>query len=74
MPNTLNSDTTKLLMEEIEKIDAADQKMLLRQLKIKAWLRAAPQPVVTYKKGSKPMSMSQIDAIKHKARGEYADK
>ncbi len=74
MPNTVNSDTTKLLIEEIGKIDADEQNFLFRQLKIRAWLSAGPKPVVTYKKGSKPMSMSQIDAIKHKGRGEYADK
>lgn len=74
MPFIVISDTTKLLIKEIEKIDDTEQKILLRQLKIKAWLRGAAKPVVTYINGSKPMAMSQIDAIKHKARAGYEDK
>jgi hypothetical protein len=74
MPVISKNETLELLIKEIEKIDGAEQKILLRQLKLKVWLRAAHQPVVTYKHGAKPMTKSQIDAVKHKARAIYADK
>lgn len=64
---TLN-DTLQEIVAEVEGMDKLEQKIVLAQLRAKRIAKTFKDPVRA--KNVKPLTMAQIDEIKHKARAK----
>jgi hypothetical protein len=53
---------------ELKKLDAIEQKELLAQLRAKRLLRRKVKPLASSSKPVKPLTMAEIDKIKHLSR------
>lgn len=65
---TLN-ETLQKILNIVEKMDEPEQKSLLAALNAKRYLKSKNYPRPT--KGIKPLTMKQIDDIKHEVRKLY---
>ncbi|MDZ4823837.1 MAG: hypothetical protein SH856_10300 [Flavobacteriales bacterium] len=68
-----SSETIEAILKEVEQMDEIAQQSLLIQLKARHYLQRKHKPIAQYDKASvKPLSMKQIDEIKHRARKKHA--
>lgn len=68
------SSTLINIVEEVEKLSDFEQKEILAQIRATRLLKSKRKPIATQAKGVKPLTMAQIDRIKHEARKLYANK
>ena len=68
MPSS--SDTIKEILTEAKKLKEADRQLLLKELKIRRLL-AENKPIVKARR-VKPLSLEEINEIKHLSRKGYA--
>ena len=68
MPSS--SDTIKEILTEAKKLKEADRQLLLKELKIRRLL-AENKPIVKARR-VKPISLEEINEIKHLSRKGYA--
>ena len=61
------------IVREIEKLDNAEQELLLKKLRLQKYLDGKVK-IARSPKDTKPVSMREIDRLKHKMRKEYAGK
>jgi hypothetical protein len=68
-------ETIDEILKEAKKLDKMDLQILLTQLRVKKLLSGKRKPVANYNsKKVKAPTMEQIDAWKHEARKQYANK
>jgi len=63
-----NNSTIESIIRELSKLDLYEQKEFLAQLKAKRLLKRKRKSLANPVKGSKPLTMAQIDLIKHESR------
>jgi response regulator of citrate/malate metabolism len=68
------NDTIQSVVDELAKLDNIEQKEILAQLRAKRLLREKRKPLANPPKGLKPLTMAQIDKIKHESRKRYESK
>lgn len=71
MPTTSsqNKDIEKIIAG-LKKLDTQEQQSILAQINATVMLKNGVPKFATLPKGLKPLTMAQIDSIKHKARKE----
>jgi len=65
-----SNDTIKEILSEAKKLKEADRQLLLKELRIRRLL-AEDKPIVRARK-VKPLSLEEINEIKHLSRKVYA--
>ncbi|CAN5567932.1 hypothetical protein BH10BAC3_BH10BAC3_31860 [soil metagenome] len=65
--NTIND-----IVKEVKKLTTLEQKEILAQIRIKGMLKNKRKPIANPPKDLKPLTMAQIDKIKHEVRKSYA--
>jgi hypothetical protein len=68
-------ETIEEIVKEARKLDKMDLQILLTRLRVKKLLAGKRKPVANYdSKKVKAPSMKEIDAWKHEARKQYANR
>ena len=74
-PVLTRQDAIEAIVKEAKKLDKMELQILLTRLRIKKMLKAKVKPVANYNsKRVKPPTMAEIDAWKHEARKQHANK
>ncbi|MGC4037714.1 MAG: hypothetical protein QM764_17260 [Chitinophagaceae bacterium] len=60
--------TIESIVEELSKLDSIEQKEFLAQLRAKRLLKRKRKALANPPKGLKPLTMTQIDRVKHASR------
>ena len=68
------NNTIESIIAEVQKLSTIEQKEILVQIRIKKMLKQKRKPIANPPKGLKPLTMAQIDKIKHESRKHYAGK
>ena len=68
---TLNENLEQIIMEA-EKLDDLEQKEILAYMKTLNLKKKKRKPIAKPEKGLEPLSMEDIDRIKHESRNYYA--
>lgn len=66
--STSVNSTINLIIGELKKLDVLEQKEFLAQLRAKRLFRKKTNPLANLSKGVKPLTMAEIDKIKHHSR------
>jgi len=66
--------TTEELLQEIDKLEPLEKESVLAYIRALNIKRKKRKPIASPEKGVKPLTMAQIDKIKHIVRNQYADK
>lgn len=66
--------TTEELLQEVDKLEPLEKQSVLAYVRTLNLKRKKRKPIASPEKGVKPLTMSQIDKIKHTARKQYAGK
>jgi hypothetical protein len=69
---TLNKDIEKIVAG-LKKLDTQDQQSILAQINATLMLKKGIPKFANPPKGLKPLTMAQIDSIKHKSRKQKAN-
>jgi hypothetical protein len=62
------NNTILLIVTELKKLDSIEQKEFLAQLRAKRLFRRKARPLANLSKSVKPLTMAEIDRIKHLSR------
>ncbi len=62
------NNTITDIVNELKKLDSLEQKEFLAQLRAKRYLRGKSKPLANPTKSIKPLTMAEIDKIKHLSR------
>lgn len=71
---TTFNNTIQNILEELEKLPTLEQKEVLAQLRAARIAREPRKSFVKPEKGIKPLTLAQIDKLKHEVRKKYAGK
>ena len=74
MANTTVNSTIEKIVSELKDLQTLEQKEILTQIRIMKMKNKLPPFLSKPPKGLKPLTMAQIDKIKHKSRKNNADK
>ena len=66
--------TIEKIVSELKELQTLEQKEILTQIRIMKLKNKLPPFLAKPPKGLKPLTMAQIDKIKHKSRKNNADK
>jgi hypothetical protein len=66
--------TTEELLHEVEKLEQIEKESVLAYVRALNLRRTKSKPMANPEKGVRPLSLAQIDKIKHEVRKQYADK
>ena len=66
------NDTIEKIIDAVEKLNSQEQRALLAQVNATVLLRKGVPKISNPAKFVKPLTMIQIDGIKHKARKQHA--
>jgi hypothetical protein len=69
----LNKITEELLWE-VDKLESLEKQSVLAYVRALKLKRKKSKPIANPEKGVKPLTMAEIDKIKHKVRKQYANK
>lgn len=70
---TFNS-TIESIVSEVQKLSTLEQKEILAFIRMRRLLKEPRKSFIKPEKGVKPLTMAQIDKIKHESRKQYAGK
>jgi len=71
----INSNkTTEEILQQINKLEPLEKESVLAYVRTLNLKRKRRKPIASPEKDVKPLTMAQIDKIKHIARNQYADK
>lgn len=68
------SKITKELLQEIDRLEQTEKQSVLAYARALNLKRKKRKPIARPEKGIKPLTMAQIDKIKHEVRKKYAGK
>ena len=68
------NNTIESIISEVQKLSNLEQKEILTQIRIMRLMKEPRKSFVKPEKGVKPLTMAQIDRIKHESRKKYAGK
>lgn len=68
------NNTIESIISEVQKLSTLEQKEILTQIRIMRLMKEPRKSFVKPQKGVKPLTMAQIDRIKHESRKKYAGK
>lgn len=66
--------TVEELLREVDKLEALEKESVLAYARAFNQRRKRRKPIAQPEKNVKPITMAQIDKIKHLSRKQYADK
>lgn len=66
--------TIEELLQEVDKLEPLEKESVLAYVRTLNLQRKKRKPIAQREKGVKPLTMAQIDKIKHIVRKQYADK
>ena len=66
--------TTEELLRQVDKLEPLEKESVLAYVRALNLKRKKRKPIASPKKNVKPLTMEQIDKIKHIVRNQYADK
>ncbi|MEO8109219.1 MAG: hypothetical protein ABI594_04265 [Ginsengibacter sp.] len=66
--------TIEALLQEVDKLEPLEKESVLAYARTLNLRRKKRKPIAKPEKGVKPLTMAQIDKIKHIVRKQYADK
>ena len=66
------NDTIEKIVDAVEKLNIQEQRALLAQVNATILLKKGAPMISNPAKSVKPLTMMQIDGIKHKARKQHA--
>lgn len=66
--------TVEELLQEVDKLEPMEKESVLAYARALNLKRKKRKPIAQPEKDVKPLTMSQIDKIKHLSRKQYADK
>ena len=73
MSNLLTSkNTIEEIVDAVEKLNSQEQRALLAQVNATVLLKKGVSKISSPSKSLKPLTMRQIDSIKHKVRKQHA--
>jgi len=65
--------TTEELLQEIDKLELLEKKSVLAYIRALNSTRRKRKPIASPEKDVKPLTMAQIDKIKHISRNKHAE-
>lgn len=65
--------TTEELLQEVDKLEQIEKESVLAYVRALNLKRKKSKPISNPEKGVRPLSMAQIDKIKHIVRKQHAD-
>ena len=74
MATVILNSTVEKIISELEELPNLEQKEILTQIRILKMKNRLPAFLAKPPKGLKPLTMAQIDKIKHKSRKNNAEK
>jgi hypothetical protein len=63
-----SNNTIESIVKEVRKLSTIEQKEVLAQIRMKKMMNEKHKPLANPPKGLKPLTMAQIDKIKHDSR------
>jgi hypothetical protein len=67
-------DTAEAIIKEVDRLDQVDKKSVLAYVRALNLRKTKKKPIINSSQKLKPLTMSQIDRIKHEVRKKYANK
>ena len=67
------NENLQQILQEAEKLTDLEQKEMLAYMRILNMKKTKRRPIAKPKKGLKPLTMEEIDRIKHESRKHYAE-